>query len=60
MACVLFLNPDLVESDNLESITDDQTDTQLGFQPVHLKTGFDGSSFTGTERSCEKNGRFGY
>jgi hypothetical protein len=44
-------NPDLVESANLESISDEQIDTQLGVQPVHLKTGFDGSSFTGTERS---------
>jgi hypothetical protein len=44
-------NPDLAESENLEAITDELIDKQLGFEPVHLKTGFDGSSFTGTERS---------
>jgi hypothetical protein len=47
----LVFNPDLSESTNLETIPDDGIDTQLGFKPVHLSTGFDGSSFTGTERS---------
>lgn len=44
-------NPDLTESENLESISDKQIDDLLGFTPVHLKTGFDGKDFTGTERS---------
>ena len=43
--------PDLRESDNLEALTDDQIDDQLGFKPIHLSTGFDGSAFSGTERS---------
>jgi uncharacterized repeat protein (TIGR01451 family) len=44
-------NPDLTESENLEALTDEQIDKQLGFEPLHLKTGFDGTAFTGTERS---------
>jgi hypothetical protein len=44
-------NPDLRESENLEAISDEDIDKQLGFAPVHLRTGFDGSAFTGTERS---------
>ena len=43
--------PDLRESDSLESLNDEQIDDQLGFKPIHLTTGFDGTSFTGTERS---------
>jgi hypothetical protein len=43
--------PDLRESESLETLGDDQIDDQLGFKPIHLNTGFDGSSFTGTERS---------
>ena len=51
-AAVLFaLNPDVRESDNLESLAPAQIDAQLGFKPIHLTTGFDGSEFTGTERS---------
>lgn len=47
------LVPDLRESDNLEALADDQIDAQLGgdVKAVHLSTGFDGSAFTGTERS---------
>ncbi len=47
----IVFNPDLTESENLETLSDEQIDKQLGFQPVHLQTGFDGKSFTGTERS---------
>jgi Aerotolerance regulator N-terminal/von Willebrand factor type A domain/CARDB len=43
--------PDLRESENLDTLSDEQIDEQLGFQPVHLKTGFEGSAFTGAERS---------
>jgi hypothetical protein len=43
--------PDLRESENLDTLSDDQIDEQIGFHPVHLKTGFEGSAFTGTERS---------
>ncbi len=45
------LNPDLRESESLETFANEQIDAQLGFKPVHLTTGFDGSEFTGTERS---------
>jgi hypothetical protein len=45
------VTPDLRESESLDSISDEQIDDQLGFKPIHLNTGFDGSSFTGTERS---------
>jgi hypothetical protein len=45
------LIPDLRESENLEAFTDQQINEQLGFSPTHLSTGFDGSAFTGTERS---------
>ncbi|MCE9529567.1 MAG: BatA domain-containing protein [Planctomycetes bacterium] len=47
----LVFNPDLRESQSLETISDKSIEDQLGFVPVHLKTGFDGSQFTGTERS---------
>jgi len=47
----LVFNPDLTESESLDSIADEAIDEQLGFKPAHLATGFDGSSFTGTERS---------
>jgi hypothetical protein len=43
--------PDLRESENLEGLDDGPIDDLLGFTPVHLGTGFDGSAFTGTERS---------
>jgi len=43
--------PDLRESESLDSLRDEQIDDQLGFKPVHLSTGFDGSAFTGAERS---------
>jgi Aerotolerance regulator N-terminal/von Willebrand factor type A domain len=45
------LNPDLRESESLDALADDQIDAQLGYKPVHLSTGFDGSEFTGSERS---------
>jgi len=45
------LNPDFRESESLEAFAPEQIDTQLGFKPKHLTTGFDGSEFTGTERS---------
>ncbi len=47
----LVFNPDTRETENLEPLDDDRIDDQLGFKPVHLVTGFDGSSFSGTERS---------
>jgi hypothetical protein len=45
------LNPDLRESESLDAFADEQIDAQLGYKPVHLNTGFDGSEFTGTERT---------
>jgi len=48
---IVIFNPDLRESDQLETIDNDGITKQLGFEPAHLSTGFDGSSFTGTERS---------
>ena len=47
----LIFNPDLAESENLDNLTDEQIDNVLDFKPVHLETGWDGSTFTGTERS---------
>lgn len=45
------LNPDLRESESLDALANEQINAQLGYSPVHLSTGFDGSEFTGTERS---------
>lgn len=39
------------EAENLDAMDDAAIDSLLGFQPVHLATGIDGSSFTGTERT---------
>ena len=42
--------PDLRESENLESLTDQQLDERLGFTPIHLTAGGDVSVFSGAER----------
>ncbi len=45
------VNPNIEEGDDLDPITTEALDQQLGFHPIQLDVGFDGSEFTGTERS---------
>src|SRR5438067_2421402 len=46
----IAVTPDLRESENLETFTDDQLDQRLGFTPVHLTAGVSSGSATLTER----------
>ena len=45
------VTPDLRESENLESLTDEQIDAKLGFQVVHAVAGNDPAQFTGLDRT---------
>jgi hypothetical protein len=42
--------PDVRESENLETLSDEQLDAVLGFRPIHLTAGDDPSIFAGSER----------
>jgi hypothetical protein len=46
----LAVTPDLRESENLESFTDEQLDQRLGFAATHLTAGADGAPLTLTDR----------
>jgi hypothetical protein len=48
-ATPLAVVPDLRESEDLESLSDEQLDERLGFQPIHLTAGQQGGSI-GVER----------
>lgn len=46
----LAIVPDLKESENLESLTDEEIDRRLGFRPVHLTAGGDLSGTSNFDR----------
>ena len=44
------VTPDLRETDDLEALTPEQIDEQLGWRAAHLKAANDGAAFSGGER----------